>query len=170
PRSGLRAGPGDRGPRGGARPGSRGTRGARTVAGATVEMTNDSAVMHRITFSLLTAGKVADLYLSRFDIRCGEWRTAVESPRVNGRTSPATPESRENPARGRPRRLAKMRAWIRRKEAPVMVMRQPVAPSVVLACAKCGFDYTVTRLVIAGKTGLVWTCECGSQFIPPGGS
>jgi len=63
-----------------------------------------------------------------------------------------------------------MRAWIRRKEAPVMVMRQPVAPSVVLACAKCGFDYTVTRLVIAGKTGLVWTCECGSQFIPPGGS
>ena len=133
-------------------------------------MANDSGVTHRITFSLLTAGKVVALYPSRIDIPCGEWRTAVESPRVNGRTSPATPGSRQDPARGRPRRLAKVRAWIRRKETPVVVMRQPAAPSVVLACAKCGFDYTVTRLVIAGKTGLVWTCECGSQFIPPGGS
>ena len=48
--------------------------------------------------------------------------------------------------------------------------RQPAAPSVILACTHCGFDYNVSRIEIAGRTGFVWTCECGSQFIPPGGT
>ncbi len=94
----------------------------------------------------------------------------VESPRVKARISLATPGARPKSAHGGPGRLAKLRAWIRRKETPVVVTRQAAAPSVVLACTICGFDYTVTRLVIAERTGLVWTCECGSQFIPPGGS
>jgi hypothetical protein len=55
---------------------------------------------------------------------------------------------------------------ILRQPAP----KQPDPPSVVLACEKCDFDYTVTRLVVAGRTAFVWTCECGSRFLPPGGS
>jgi hypothetical protein len=57
------------------------------------------------------------------------------------------------------------RHTILRQPAPI----QPEPPSVVLACAKCDFDYTVTRLVVGGRTAFVWTCECGSRFIPPGG-
>jgi hypothetical protein len=47
--------------------------------------------------------------------------------------------------------------------------RPTEAPVVVLSCERCAFDYTVTRIEIAGKPGIVWTCDCGSQFLPPGG-
>ncbi|HYS99801.1 MAG TPA: hypothetical protein VEO20_03965 [Thermoplasmata archaeon] len=77
---------------------------------------------------------------------------------------------RPNLVRAIAERLERLRHRSHRKEAPAIVTRQAVAPSVVLACSSCGFDYTVTRLAISGKTGLVWTCECGSEFIPPGGS
>src|SRR5437867_9848579 len=46
---------------------------------------------------------------------------------------------------------------------------QPDPPVIVLSCERCGFDYTITRIEISGKPGVVWTCECGSEFIPPGG-
>ena len=66
---------------------------------------------------------------------------------------------------------------LHRKDAVIAqrhtILRQPAPiqpqPSVVLACAKCDFDYTVTRIVVGGRTAFVWTCECGSRFIPPGG-
>ena len=51
-----------------------------------------------------------------------------------------------------------------------MVTRQPAPPSVILACERCGFDYTVRRIDVGqGETALVWMCNCGSRFIPPGG-
>lgn len=55
------------------------------------------------------------------------------------------------------------------KLRPAVYLRQPLAPAVVLACANCGFDYTVKRIEVSGKTALIWMCECGSEFIPPGG-
>jgi hypothetical protein len=55
------------------------------------------------------------------------------------------------------------------KRKPAVFLRQPIAPSVVLACANCGFDYSVKRTEVGGKAALIWTCECGSEFMPPGG-
>jgi len=41
---------------------------------------------------------------------------------------------------------------------------------VVLACERCGFDYTVTRIEVGGgKEANIWSCDCGSRYIPPGG-
>ena len=65
-------------------------------------------------------------------------------------------------------------AWLlnrARPRAPVaVVLRQPAPPSVVLACERCGFDYTVSRIDVGGgRKALLWTCSCGSRFIPPGG-
>jgi len=40
----------------------------------------------------------------------------------------------------------------------------------VLACEQCGFDYSVTKIELAGgKEAAIWSCECGSRYIPPGG-
>lgn len=63
-----------------------------------------------------------------------------------------------------------MKEWFYRKPKPAIVSRQPAAPSIVVACEQCGFDYSIMRIEIDGKTGFVWTCECGSEFLPPGGS
>src|SRR5213592_1636538 len=52
---------------------------------------------------------------------------------------------------------------------PTILRHQPDPPAVVLSCERCGFDYTITRVEISGRPGVVWTCECGSEFIPPGG-
>jgi len=58
----------------------------------------------------------------------------------------------------------------RRPTRAAFLLRQPAAPSVVLACEFCGFDYSVTRIEMDdGKVAVVWTCSCGSRFIPPGG-
>jgi len=82
-------------------------------------------------------------------------------------------------------RFPKIRGWFRHKWRPAeaarprtmeavsnrpVILRRPVdVPYVVLSCERCGFDYTVTRIEICGKPGIVWTCDCGSQFLPPGG-
>jgi hypothetical protein len=67
--------------------------------------------------------------------------------------------------------LARLRALFRRPARQASFQRQPVAPAVILACENCGFDYSVTRLELAaGETAIVWTCDCGSRFIPPGGA
>src|SRR5256712_13801030 len=52
---------------------------------------------------------------------------------------------------------------------PPVVRHQPDPPAAVLSCERCGFDYTITRAEISGQPGAVWTSECGSEFIPPGG-
>lgn len=74
--------------------------------------------------------------------------------------------------------LGRLRArpleWFRhrgRPKEPVPILRMPAEPpSVVLACERCGFDYTVSRLEVgAEKKALLWTCDCGTRFIPPGG-
>ena len=75
------------------------------------------------------------------------------------------------------RRLTRLKAWFFHKPKPavvhlpppVVMRHQPDPPAVVLSCERCGFDYTITRVEISGKPGVVWTCECGSEFIPPGG-
>jgi len=66
----------------------------------------------------------------------------------------------------------KLRTLFRRPRPtpPAFLLRQSAAPSVVLACELCGFDYSVTRIEMDdGKVAIVWTCSCGSRFIPPGG-
>ena len=66
--------------------------------------------------------------------------------------------------------LVMLRTLFRRPAPPAFFLRQPAAPSVVLACERCGFDYSVTRIDAGGgKSAVVWTCRCGSRFIPPGG-
>jgi len=66
--------------------------------------------------------------------------------------------------------FARLRAKFRRSAPPAVLLRQPVAPSVVLACEQCGFDYSVTRIELSGgKEAAIWSCECGSRYIPPGG-
>lgn len=91
---------------------------------------------------------------------------------------PPQASSLASSVRGQPsiRRLARLKEWFfhRPKPAvvhppPPVVRHQPDPPAVVLACERCGFDYTITRIEISGKPGVVWTCECGSEFIPPGG-
>jgi len=74
------------------------------------------------------------------------------------------------------RRLARLKEWFFHKPKPAVVhppppvvRHQPDPPAVVLSCERCGFDYTITKIEISGKPGVVWTCECGSEFIPPGG-
>ena len=75
------------------------------------------------------------------------------------------------------RRLARLKEWFFHKPKPLPVVHpqppvirhQPDPPAVVLSCERCGFDYSITRIEISGKPGIVWTCECGSEFIPPGG-
>ena len=74
------------------------------------------------------------------------------------------------------RRLARVKEWFFHKPKPAVVhppppvvRHQPDPPAVILSCERCGFDYTITRIEISGKPGVVWTCECGSEFIPPGG-
>jgi hypothetical protein len=85
---------------------------------------------------------------------------------------------RASPADGprRMRRLKGLKDWFFRKPKPAVVRpppptvrHQPDPPAVVLSCERCGFDYSITRIEISGKPGVVWTCECGSEFIPPGG-
>jgi hypothetical protein len=67
------------------------------------------------------------------------------------------------------RPIAKLRGLFRRPPARVL-FRLPATPAVVLACENCGFDYSVTRIETAGgESAIVWTCSCGSRFIPPGG-
>lgn len=73
-------------------------------------------------------------------------------------------------------RLARLKEWFLHKPKPAIVLppppvvrHQPDSPAVVLSCERCGFDYSITRIEISGKPGVVWTCECGSEFIPPGG-
>jgi len=73
-------------------------------------------------------------------------------------------------------RLARLKEWFFHKPKPAIVhppppvvRHQPDPPAVVLSCERCGFDYTITRIEISGQPGVVWTCECGSEFIPPGG-
>lgn len=79
-------------------------------------------------------------------------------------------------AAGNIHRLARLKEWFFHKPKPAVVhppppvvRHQPDPPAVVLSCERCGFDYTITRIEISGKPGVVWTCECGSEFIPPGG-
>lgn len=50
-------------------------------------------------------------------------------------------------------------------------VEEPVgAPLVVVACEKCGFDYHVSRIRFDdGTAGAIWSCACGSRYIPPGG-
>lgn len=43
-------------------------------------------------------------------------------------------------------------------------------PAIILACEKCGFDYSITRVDFGnGRIGAFWVCGCGSKYIPPGG-
>ena len=93
-------------------------------------------------------------------------------------SAPPRASSLASSVRGAPgiRRLARLKEWFFHKPkpavvnpAPPVVRHQPDPPAVVLACERCGFDYTITRIEISGKPGVVWTCECGSEFIPPGG-
>lgn len=86
-----------------------------------------------------------------------------------------SPASAENGSEGI-RRLARLKEWFFHKPKPPVVhpqppvvRHQPDPPAVVLSCERCGFDYSITRIEISGKPGVVWTCECGSEFIPPGG-
>ena len=76
------------------------------------------------------------------------------------------------------RRLARLKEWFFHKPKPPVVhpparppvvRHQPDPPAIVLSCERCGFDYSITRIEISGRPGVVWTCECGSEFIPPGG-
>jgi hypothetical protein len=65
--------------------------------------------------------------------------------------------------------IARLRGLLRRPPARVL-FRLPATPAVVLACENCGFDYTVTRIETpGGESAIVWSCSCGSRFIPPGG-
>src|SRR3989475_9847715 len=75
------------------------------------------------------------------------------------------------------RRWARLKEWFFHKPKPPVVhpparppvvRHQPDPPAVVLSCEHCGFDYSITRIEISGKPGVVWTCEFGSEFIPPG--
>ncbi len=89
-----------------------------------------------------------------------------------------SPASAVNSPRGI-RRLARLKEWFFQKPEPPgppvvhpqppVVRHQPDPPAVVLSCEQCGFDYSITRVEISGRPGVVWTCECGSEFIPPGG-
>src|SRR5213596_924280 len=80
---------------------------------------------------------------------------------------PTSPSTRPSSRHGS---FARLRTWFRRSPPPALLMRQPVAPSVVLACERCGFDYTVTRIEVGGgKEANIWSCDCGSRYIPPGG-
>jgi hypothetical protein len=48
--------------------------------------------------------------------------------------------------------------------------REPLAPPIILACRRCGFDYTVWTVDPDGsRMGVVWVCGCGINYIPPGG-
>jgi hypothetical protein len=65
--------------------------------------------------------------------------------------------------------LTRLRNHFRRPQ-PKVLFRLPAAPAVLLACENCGFDYSVTRIETdGGESAIVWTCNCGSRFIPPGG-
>src|SRR3989442_11268018 len=85
----------------------------------------------------------------------------------------ASPKPTEPSPRLTPRwhvSFAKLRTLFRRSPPPALLMRTPAAPSVVLACERCGFDYTVTRIEVGGgKEANIWSCDCGSRYIPPGG-
>ena len=88
--------------------------------------------------------------------------------------SGAMPRIAEGVSAGRGTFRHRRFAWLRNRlhaSEPLPVLRRPVAPpSVVLACERCGFDYTVTRIEVgAREKALLWTCSCGSRFIPPGG-
>ncbi|HKZ98764.1 MAG TPA: hypothetical protein VJ326_04155 [Thermoplasmata archaeon] len=41
----------------------------------------------------------------------------------------------------------------------------------MIACRKCGFDYTITTIDFGPeRKGAFWMCACGSRYFPPGGS
>ena len=99
-----------------------------------------------------------------------------------GSSAPPQADSRSSAITGprSVRRLARLKGWLfhrPRPEPPTVhppapvpaAHHQPDPPVIVLSCERCGFDYTITRIEISGKPGVVWTCECGSEFIPPGG-
>jgi hypothetical protein len=91
--------------------------------------------------------------------------------------SRALPQAPPQSGPTRVRRLTRLKDWFFRKPKPVPVIHpqppevrhQPDPPAIVLSCERCGFDYSITRIEISGRPGVVWTCECGSEFIPPGG-
>ena len=105
-------------------------------------------------------------------------------PQGGSRAAPEAPSpaSAVNGSEG-VRRLARLKEWFFHKPKPPVVnpqppvvhpqppvvRHQPDPPAVILSCERCGFDYSITRIEISGKPGVVWTCECGSEFIPPGG-
>ncbi len=116
---------------------------------------------------------------SRRQYLFGSGGPTVEGPNVRSRASPDVHGAVSSADVHRKSELfTRILGLLHRKDS-VIVPRQPVLlqpapsqpepPSVVLACAKCDFDYTVTRLVVGGRTAFVWTCECGTRFIPPGG-
>jgi hypothetical protein len=63
-----------------------------------------------------------------------------------------------------------LRKLFRRTKRPSLLLRLPATPAVVLACENCGFDYSITQIETeGGEKAIIWTCSCGSRFIPPGG-
>jgi len=66
------------------------------------------------------------------------------------------------------RKMVRRRAVIRRPVTEALA--DPRGPLVVVACRQCGFDYEVTKIPFDdGSSGAIWSCECGSRYIPPGG-
>ena len=88
---------------------------------------------------------------------------------------PHRPDSNLPERRSLLRRLVGRRTTVRRKPA----IRRPAfevaadprkSPLVVVACKECGFDYEVTKVTFDdGRAGAIWSCACGSRYIPPGG-
>jgi hypothetical protein len=73
------------------------------------------------------------------------------------------------------RRIVGRRKKVRRRVAVRQRVIEAAAdprslPLVVVACRQCGFNYEVTKIAFDdGSAGAIWSCECGSRYIPPGG-
>ena len=121
-------------------------------------------------FSQSAASRILALYDHKSHSLSG---SGGETKRASSHVERATskPANRRSPlGRAWRRPFARIRTLLRRPDPPAFFLRQPVAPSVVLACEQCGFDYTVSRIEVGGgKAAVVWSCDCGSRFIPPGG-
>jgi hypothetical protein len=97
-----------------------------------------------------------------------ETRLSLRSPRPNAHLEAEPGDDLE--AVDRPPLLKRLLGRFRKRRATKILHPMAIAPSVILACAKCGFDYSITTVDFGqARTGAFWVCACGSQYIPPGG-
>ncbi len=95
----------------------------------------------------------------------GEWAVTERTPRSARIEGVGTvPGAEKRPGLGR------LGRWFRRRERVVLHRRELIAPAVVVACERCGFNFTVTTIDLGlGQTAILWECACGSRYHVPGG-